>query len=52
MSLVALGMSNGEIARELAVSSRTIAKHLQNIFGKLGVATRGAAVNKAREPSC
>ena len=43
LRLVARGMSNREIARELNLSERTVAHHLTAIFNKLGVASRTAA---------
>ena len=43
LRLAAVGMSNREIASELVVSEHTIARHLQNIFAKLGVSSRTAA---------
>jgi DNA-binding CsgD family transcriptional regulator len=43
--LVTAGKTNGEIATILAISARTVQKHLEHIFQKLGVETRtGAAV--------
>lgn len=43
----ALGLTNKEIGRVLFVSDRTVQGHLQNIYEKLGVATRTEAVTKA-----
>jgi len=43
LALVAKGKSNKEIAAELVISDRTVARHMSNIFTKLGVSTRTAA---------
>ena len=40
---VVRGKPNTEIAVILAVSPRTVQKHLEHVFKKLGVETRGAA---------
>jgi ATP/maltotriose-dependent transcriptional regulator MalT len=45
--LVADGRSNEEIAGLLTVSTRTVKKHLESIYGKLGVHTRTAAAAAA-----
>jgi DNA-binding NarL/FixJ family response regulator len=42
--LVAQGWTNVAIARALAVSPRTVAKHLEHAYRKLGVCNRAAAV--------
>jgi DNA-binding NarL/FixJ family response regulator len=47
LALVATGKTNGEIARVLAISARTVQKHLEHIFQKLGVETRTAAAIRA-----
>jgi NarL family two-component system response regulator LiaR len=46
LRLVALGMSNKEVAEELFLSQRTIKAHLTNIFNKLNVASRSEAIVK------
>ncbi|HXV96125.1 MAG TPA: LuxR C-terminal-related transcriptional regulator [Gaiellaceae bacterium] len=43
LRLVAAGRSNREIAAALVISEHTVARHVQNIFGKLGVSSRTAA---------
>ena len=43
LRLVAAGKSNREIAAALVISEHTVARHVQNIFGKLGVSSRTAA---------
>ncbi|GAA4471619.1 LuxR C-terminal-related transcriptional regulator [Phytohabitans houttuyneae] len=43
LGLVAAGLSNHAIARELVLSEKTVARHLSNIFTKLGVGSRTAA---------
>jgi DNA-binding CsgD family transcriptional regulator len=43
LSLLATGRTNREIARQLRISEKTVARHVSNIFNKLGVSTRSAA---------
>lgn len=48
LTRVERGLTNTLIARELAVSERTVAKHLEHAFAKLGVANRTAALARVR----
>jgi DNA-binding CsgD family transcriptional regulator/tetratricopeptide (TPR) repeat protein len=43
LQLVATGRTNRVIAAELFLSEKTVARHLSNIFTKLGVSSRAAA---------
>ena len=49
LRLVAAGKTNREIAASLVISEHTVARHLQNIFAKLGLSTRAAATAYAFE---
>jgi LuxR family transcriptional regulator, maltose regulon positive regulatory protein len=49
LRLVAQGLSNQEIAAKLVIAVGTVKRHTNNIFGKLGAATRIQAVARARE---
>ncbi|MGI5168249.1 response regulator [Spirillospora sp. CA-253888] len=49
LELLARGLSNRQIAKELFVSEATVKTHLVHIFAKLGVDTRTAAVAAAVE---
>lgn len=49
LGLVAAGLSNAEIARELYLSVGTVKAHVHHIFGKLLVRNRSQAVARARE---
>ncbi|MAS33655.1 MAG: helix-turn-helix transcriptional regulator [Anaerolineaceae bacterium] len=49
LDLLANGQSNQAIADELVIAVSTVKKHVNNIFGKLGVANRTQAVNRARD---
>jgi DNA-binding CsgD family transcriptional regulator len=44
LAWVARGKTNAEIARLLSLAPSTVGKHLENVYTKLGVSTRTAAV--------
>lgn len=44
MDHVADGLSNGEVARRLFVSEKTVKNHVNSLFAKLGVTTRSQAI--------
>lgn len=46
---VAGGLSNRQIAEELVVSEHTVHRHVANVFTKLGVSSRAAAVAAAAD---
>ena len=48
LALVAQGRSNGEIARTLFISAKTVSVHVSNIMAKLGAGSRTEAVAVAR----
>jgi DNA-binding CsgD family transcriptional regulator len=51
LRLVAAGGSNREIAAELVLSEKTVARHVANIFLKIGVSSRAAATAFAYDAS-
>jgi DNA-binding NarL/FixJ family response regulator len=48
LALVAQGRSNGEIARQLFISVKTVSVHVSNILAKLGAGGRTEAAAIAR----
>jgi ATP/maltotriose-dependent transcriptional regulator MalT len=49
LRLVASGRTNRAIAADLFLSEKTVARHVSNIFAKLGVSSRSAATGYAYE---
>ena len=49
LRLVAAGKANREIASMLVISEHTVARHLQNVYAKLGLSSRTAATAYAFE---
>jgi DNA-binding NarL/FixJ family response regulator len=49
LRLVATGATNREIADSLVISDKTVARHVSNMFAKLGVSSRAAATAFAYE---
>lgn len=49
LQLVATGATNREVADTLVISEKTVARHLSNMFTKLGIASRAAATAWAYE---
>jgi DNA-binding CsgD family transcriptional regulator len=49
LGLVASGKSNREVAADLFISEKTVARHLSNIFAKVGVSSRTEAAAYAFE---
>jgi len=47
LTLIAAGLSNTEIARELVLSNATIKSHINHIFAKIGARDRAQAVHYA-----
>ncbi len=44
LRLLAQGLDNAAIARQLVVTKRTVQNHVSNIYGKLGVSSRTEAM--------
>jgi len=49
LRLIALGLTTREVADQLVISAKTADHHVQHIYGKLGLSTRGAAALYAIE---
>lgn len=49
LQLLAVGHTNQAVADDLVIALSTVKKHTNSLFGKLGVANRTQAINRARE---
>ncbi len=49
LRLVAQGMSDAQVAKQLIISTRTVTTHLTSIYNKLGINSRSAAVRFAAD---
>ncbi len=49
MELIATGCSNGQIARHLFLSEKTVKNHVNRIYAKLGANSRVAAIGLWRD---
>ena len=49
LDLIAAGYSNAEIAQKLHIAIGTVKRHINNVYGKLGVGSRTQAIAKARD---
>ena len=49
LRLLAAGKSNREIADALVISLNTVARHISNIFDKIGAQNRTEAANYAHQ---
>ena len=49
LELIASGLTNSTIARQLVLSPKTVRNHISNIFAKLHVEARGEAIVRARQ---
>jgi HD-GYP domain-containing protein (c-di-GMP phosphodiesterase class II) len=49
LRLIARGLSNREVGRELSISPKTVGRHVEHIYAKTGVTTRPAATLFAME---
>ena len=47
LRLVTRGLTKAQVAAQLVISPVTVNTHLRNIYGKIGVNTRGAAIRFA-----
>ena len=49
LTAIARGATNRQVAQQIFISEKTVARHLANIYAKLGVSSRTAAADWARQ---
>jgi DNA-binding NarL/FixJ family response regulator len=49
LRLIARGRSNKEVASSLFISPKTVGRHVENLYAKIGVSSRAAAAVFAME---
>lgn len=49
INLISLGLTYAEVAVELSISLHTVRSHIENIYGKLKVRSKSAALKRGRE---
>jgi LuxR family maltose regulon positive regulatory protein len=49
LRLIDAGLANAEIAHRLVIATGTVKRHLNNLYGKLGVESRTQAIARGRE---
>ena len=49
LRLIARGRSNRQVAEQLVISPKTVGRHVENLYAKLGVSSRAAAAVRAME---
>jgi LuxR family maltose regulon positive regulatory protein len=49
LDLIAVGLTNAEIAQQLYIALGTVKRHISNMYGKLNVGSRTQAIAKARD---
>ena len=52
LALIAYGMSNAEIGKELFLSVDTVKTYVRRLYGKLGVRNRAQAALQRSEAQC
>ena len=49
LRLLARGRTNRQVAKQLHISPKTVGRHVENVYGKIGVSSRAAAAVFAME---